>query len=55
MRVVLDNLALVAAGRLDDLARAAGVEETAIAATIRQLRSFDPRPGLAFGDAPTPI
>ncbi|MCA8881788.1 MAG: RNA polymerase factor sigma-54 [Rhodobacteraceae bacterium] len=55
MRVVLDNLPLVAAGRLDDLAEAAGLDEAAIAATIRQLRSFDPKPGLAFGDAPAPI
>lgn len=55
MRAVLDNLPLVAAGKLAELARIAGVGPEAIAAAIRQLRSFDPKPGLAFGDAPAPV
>lgn len=55
MRAVLDHLPLVAEGKLAELARIAGAEPAAIAAAIRQLRSFDPKPGLAYADAPAPI
>lgn len=55
MRAVLDNLPLVAGGKLAELARIAGAAPEDIAAAIRQLRSFDPKPGLAFGDAPAPV
>ena len=55
MRAVLDNLPLVASGKLAELARIAGATAEDIAAAIRQLRSFDPKPGLAFGDAPAPV
>lgn len=49
MRALLDNLELVAAGRIDQLSRLAGVDEDAVVAMIAEIRTLDPRPGLAAG------
>lgn len=51
MRCVLDNLELVAAGRVDRLSRLAGVDEAAVVEMIAIIRTLDPRPGLAAGGA----
>lgn len=51
MRAVLDNLELVAAGRLDRLSRLAGVGEDSVVEMIAEIRTLDPRPGLAAGGA----
>jgi RNA polymerase sigma-54 factor len=55
MSVVLDHLDLVGRGQLDALARLADTTEAKIAKVLRQLRSFDPKPGAAFGAGPAPI
>lgn len=46
--VVLDNLPLLAEGRLDDLTTRAGVTVDEVAGMLRLLRSFDPKPGTQF-------
>ncbi len=51
MQALLDNLELVAAGRIDRLSRLAGVGEDAVVEMIAEIRTLDPRPGLAAGGA----
>ncbi len=51
MQALLDNLELVAAGRVDRLARLAGVDDAAVVAMIAEIRTLDPRPGLSAGGA----
>lgn len=48
MRIILDNLELLAAGRTARLAEMCGVPETEILARLRVIRSFDPKPGAQF-------
>ena len=54
MRVILENLDLLAQADFARLARLARVSEAGIAARFRIIRSFDPKPGAGFtqGDAP---
>ncbi len=51
MRALLDNLELVAAGRIDQLGRLTGVGEDRVVEMIAEIRTLDPRPGLAVGGA----
>lgn len=52
MEVVLDNLGLLAQGEVGRLARLADTTEEEVRDLLRLIRSFDPKPGAAFGDGP---
>lgn len=52
MARLLDNLDLLAEGRMPQLRRMCGVDEEDMADMIRELRGYDPKPGLRFGSAP---
>jgi RNA polymerase sigma-54 factor len=49
MARLLDNLELLARGALAQLRRICGVDEEDLADMIRELRAYDPKPGLRFG------
>lgn len=49
MARLLDNLDLLAEGRLAQLQRMCGVDSDDMADMIRELRNYDPKPGLKFG------
>lgn len=49
MAALLDNLDLLAKGALPQLRRICGVDEDDLADMIRELRGYDPKPGLRFG------
>lgn len=49
MRVLIDNLELVAKGAFAQLRRICNVDEEDLADMLNELRSYDPRPGLQFG------
>lgn len=49
MARLLDNLDLLALGRLPQLKRICGVDDEDMADMIRELRGYDPKPGLRFG------
>ncbi len=49
MARLLMNLDLLAEGRLPQLRRICGVDEEDMADMIRELRGYDPKPGLRFG------
>jgi RNA polymerase sigma-54 factor len=51
MQRLIANLDLVAAGRLKDLKRICQVDDEDLADMIRELRAYDPKPGLRFGGA----
>jgi RNA polymerase sigma-54 factor len=55
MTVILDNLSWLAQGDFARLARAAGVNEAEIAARLRIIRGFDPKPGAAFQQGAAPV
>lgn len=48
MRALLDNLPLLAEGKLGKLERLCGVGGVELAVLVRRLRHFDPKPGLRF-------
>ncbi|MFL0355415.1 RNA polymerase factor sigma-54 [Erythrobacter sp. GH1-10] len=48
MRAMLDNLDLVARGEVDRLKRLCRVDDEDFADMLHELRSYDPKPGLAF-------
>lgn len=48
MACLIDHLDLVARGQLAQLRRICGVDEEDMADMIRELRSYDPKPGLRF-------
>ena len=58
MALLIDNLELLAAGRIAQLQRICGVDDEDMADMIRELRGYDPKPGCSFGssrvDAVTP-
>lgn len=54
MDCVLDRLDLLAAGNLDQIARAAGLKMDALMPVLRRLRRFNPKPGTAFDGAQDP-
>ena len=49
MARLIANLDLVAAGKLQQLKRICQVDDEDIADMVRELRSYDPKPGLKFG------
>jgi RNA polymerase sigma-54 factor len=49
MALLLDNLDLLALGRIAQLQRLCQVDDEDMADMIRELRSYDPKPGLRFG------
>ena len=49
MARLLDNLDLLARGALPQLRRICGVDEEDMADMIRELRGYDPKPGLRYG------
>jgi len=56
MAALLDHLDLLARGALPQLRRICGVDDEDLADMIRELRNYDPKPGLKFGGEPaTPV
>lgn len=56
MARLFDNLDLLAKGQMAQLRRLCGVDEEDLADMIRELRGYDPKPGLRFAsDSATPI
>lgn len=49
MACLIDNLDLLARGQIAHLRRICGVDEEDMADMIRELRSYDPKPGLKYG------
>lgn len=52
MARLLDNLELLAEGRMAQLKRMCRVDDEDMADMVRELRNYDPKPGLRFGSAP---
>jgi RNA polymerase sigma-54 factor len=52
MKLLLDNLDLVAAGEIAQLRRRCGVDDEDLREMLRELRTLDPRPGQAFDFEP---
>lgn len=50
MQALFDNLDLLAEGRMAQLKRICGVDDEDMADMIRELRGYDPKPGLKFAD-----
>jgi len=48
MARLIDNLELLAKGRMGDLKRICGVDDEDLADMVRELRAYDPKPGSAF-------
>lgn len=56
MAKLIDNLELLARGGIPQLRRMCGVDEEDMADMIRELRAYDPKPGLRFGgEPPAPV
>ncbi len=53
MQMLIGNLDLLAAGRIAQLERLCGVDDEDMADMIRELRGYDPKPGLRFGGGRT--
>jgi RNA polymerase sigma-54 factor len=51
MARLIDNLDLLSKGRTGDLKRICGVDDEDLADMIRELRSYDPKPGCQFSSA----
>ena len=49
MAMLIDNLDLLALGRIAQLQRICAVDDEDMADMIRELRAYDPKPGLRFG------
>jgi RNA polymerase sigma-54 factor len=52
MARLVENLDLLAEGRINQLKRMCDVDDEDMADMIRELRNYDPKPGLRFGSAP---
>ncbi len=56
MAILIDNLDLLARGAIPQLRRMCGVDEEDMTDMIRELRGYDPKPGLRFAaDEATPV
>ncbi|MBO9499841.1 MAG: RNA polymerase factor sigma-54 [Novosphingobium sp.] len=56
MACLIENLDLLARGQIAHLRRICGVDEEDMADMIRELRTYDPKPGLKYGgDAPAAV
>jgi RNA polymerase sigma-54 factor len=51
MAALLDNLELLALGRIAQLQRICGVDDDDMTDMIRELRTYNPKPGLRFGES----
>jgi RNA polymerase sigma-54 factor len=51
MQVLFNNLDLLAEGRMAQLKRICGVDDEDLADMIRELRGYNPKPGLQFGSS----
>ena len=51
MALLLDNLELLSLGRIAQLQRVCQVDDEDMADMIREIRRYDPKPGLRFGGA----
>jgi RNA polymerase sigma-54 factor len=51
MARLIDNLELLSKGRTNDLKRICGVDDEDLADMIRELRSYDPKPGCRYSSA----
>ena len=49
MATLLDNLDLLAEGRMAQIKRICGVDDEDLSDMIREIRAYDPKPGLKFG------
>ena len=54
MARLIDHLDLLARGEIARLKRICGVDDEDMADMIRELRAYDPKPGLRFGGEPAP-
>jgi RNA polymerase sigma-54 factor len=54
MAMLLDNLEMLGKGQLAQLRRLCGVDEEDFADMVRELRAYDPKPGLRFGGERAP-
>ena len=52
MARLIENLDLLAKGRMKDLRRICDVDDEDLADMVRELRSYDPKPGCTFSEAP---
>jgi RNA polymerase sigma-54 factor len=52
MARLIDNLDLLAKGRMSDLKRICGVDDEDLADMVRELRDYDPKPGSRFAEEP---
>ena len=52
MAMLIDNLELLARGQIAQLKRMCGVDDEDMADMIRELRSYDPKPGCRYGGEP---
>ena len=50
MARLIDNLELLAKGRMADLKRICGVDDEDLADMVRELRAYDPKPGCQFAE-----
>ena len=50
MARLIDNLDLLAKGRMADLKRICGVDDEDLADMVRELRAYDPKPGCQFSE-----
>jgi RNA polymerase sigma-54 factor len=55
LSVILDNLGMVADGRLEELAELCDGTPNDVRNALREIRGLDPKPGLAFSAPETPI
>jgi RNA polymerase sigma-54 factor len=53
MATLLDNLELLAEGRMAQIKRICHVDDEDLSEMIRELRAYDPKPGLKFGSSHT--
>ena len=53
MARLIDNLELLARGRMNDLKRICGVDDEDLADMVRELRDYDPKPGSRFSSEGT--
>ena len=55
LKVILENLHLMAAGKFDLLKRRSGCSDAEISSIFRKIKSFNPKPGLTFDTFGAPI
>lgn len=55
LALVLDNLELIGAGKIDRVARLANKSPDAIMDEVKKIRRLNPKPGAAFDSTPTPV